>query len=304
MTNMQKELPPIDCMLFIFDKFSSEIIQNIASFLEIPEILKFGLVCKIFNNSLQNGKVWKEIVLKINPKCDILETTDFQWKKTYLDIRTTYTRRHQQFWDDIWFDLVKKDKIRITIVGDTNVGKTGALIAFWTGTFPCDQCPRVVDEFEVRTAHKKQFLRFTFQLLDSASRDEYANIRKWGSYVGTTMIIVMYAVNDRISFQNVEKKWLVEIRSVKPGTPFILMANKIDLRNGNQKANTNMVTSEEGKDLAKKIGAVGFYEISAWFDKSKDLEKTFGCIFEIAIADRLKFLGEPIPIKKKECIVS
>ncbi len=57
-----------------------------------------------------------------------------------------------------------------------------------------------------------------------------------------------------------------EIRHYAPDTPFILVANKVDLRSSpdwESKYKAGAVTAEEGAAMAKKLGAVAFMECSA-----------------------------------------
>ena len=69
------------------------------------------------------------------------------------------------------------------------------------------------------------------------------------------------------SLENVKKKWLPEIQHLCPGTPFVLVGTKLDLRNQGLKCITNdegrkakaaktmkCITTDEGRKAAKKMG--------------------------------------------------
>lgn len=69
--------------------------------------------------------------------------------------------------------------------------------------------------------------------------------------------------------ENVVEKWLPEIKHFCPGTPFILVGNKCDLRNDattiKNLANRNMkpVSRASASEIATRIGAHAYMECSA-----------------------------------------
>lgn len=102
------------------------------------------------------------------------------------------------------------------------------------------------------------------------------------SYFGSDVMIIPFSVANRESFLRVKERWKSEgtIYFVKygnalsvthyvPGTPFIVVGNKIDLRNDEETVkkladkNLTMVTYEEGLQLAKEVGAAAYRETSA-----------------------------------------
>eukprot|EP01105_Mastigella_eilhardi_P014175 TRINITY_DN3225_c0_g2_i1.p2 TRINITY_DN3225_c0_g2~~TRINITY_DN3225_c0_g2_i1.p2 ORF type:complete len:140 (+),score=28.05 TRINITY_DN3225_c0_g2_i1:38-421(+) len=82
----------------------------------------------------------------------------------------------------------------------------------------------------------------------------------------TDVFLVVFAVSSRTSFWNVTEKWIPEVRHQCPGTPVVLVAAKVDLRDddcGGGCGDTAMVTREEGEVLAREIGAAAYRECSA-----------------------------------------
>lgn len=71
------------------------------------------------------------------------------------------------------------------------------------------------------------------------------------------------------SFWNVEEKWIPEIRSWSPGTPYLLIGTQIDLRDNAislQKMSNKKqkpIGKEEGERMGKKWGAYAYIECSS-----------------------------------------
>ncbi len=61
---------------------------------------------------------------------------------------------------------------------------------------------------------------------------------------------------------NVEKKWVPEIKQNSDGVPYIVVGNKIDLRNDPSLQN-KIVSRHLGENIAKKVGAARYLECSA-----------------------------------------
>ncbi|KAI8785193.1 circularly permutated Ras protein 1 [Biomphalaria glabrata] len=92
-------------------------------------------------------------------------------------------------------------------------------------------------------------------ILDTAGQEEYSALRDQYVQSGNGFLII-YSITDRESFKEAETiyNWL---KRVKSDTPYaILVANKQDM------ISEATVTSQEGKDLATRLG-IPFYETSA-----------------------------------------
>lgn len=68
-------------------------------------------------------------------------------------------------------------------------------------------------------------------LWNTAGTDEYDQLRPL-PYPDTHIFIIVFAVNSPESLENVEKKWVPEIRANSDSCPFIVVGNKSDLCNG------------------------------------------------------------------------
>ena len=139
-------------------------------------------------------------------------------------------------------------------------------------------------------------------LWDTAGQESYDKLRPI-SYPNTNVILVCYAVDSPVSYYNVVNKWMPEVRHFCPSTPVILVATKTDRRTsaaaaagatidakpstdsrvgdvttvgadvgcdvGRRPSQTSaaaaaeIISSEDGAELTKKICARAFVECSA-----------------------------------------
>lgn len=98
-----------------------------------------------------------------------------------------------------------------------------------------------------------------FIIVHSFLQEDYTNLRAF-SYRDSDVFIVCYSVVDRESFKNIKSFWIPELKqfNVKK-RPVILVATQCDIRD----ECTDCITSEEGVELAKDIGAECLIETSA-----------------------------------------
>ncbi len=61
---------------------------------------------------------------------------------------------------------------------------------------------------------------------DTVGDSEYDRFRPL-TFPGTDVMLLVYSVIDRQSFENVEKRWMPEILHYAPGVPCILIGNLI-----------------------------------------------------------------------------
>ena len=66
------------------------------------------------------------------------------------------------------------------------------------------------------------------QIWDTAGQEQYDKLRPL-SYPDTDIFMICYQTNNYTSLQSVFQKWIPEITSCKPYTPFVLVGTKTDL---------------------------------------------------------------------------
>ncbi|KIY71131.1 ras-domain-containing protein [Cylindrobasidium torrendii FP15055 ss-10] len=151
---------------------------------------------------------------------------------------------------------------KLVIVGDGACGKTSLLCSFALGEFPKEYQPTVFDNYvaEIRLDEKPVQLA----LWDTAGQEEYERLRPM-SYSKSHVILIAFAIDTPDSLENVETKWIVEVRSICGATiPVLLVGCKADLRPPPGSPNfANYVSTEAGERMAQTIGARAYKECSA-----------------------------------------
>jgi len=150
--------------------------------------------------------------------------------------------------------------IKITVVGDTSVGKTSLLISYTTNSFPSEHVPTVFDNYSANAIVDDESI--TLGLWDTAGSAEFNELRPL-SYPGTDAFIVCYSIIDINSLQCVQAKWVPEISQHCPGCPIILVGTKLDLRSKPEAHSGGLVSVQDAEKMAKQINAVTLIECSA-----------------------------------------
>jgi len=152
--------------------------------------------------------------------------------------------------------------IKVVVVGDGAVGKTALLIYYTTKSFPHEYLPTVFDNYSCIEMFEQKPISIV--LWDTAGQEDYDKLRPL-SYPQTDVFLVCYSVISRDSFENIKSKWMKEIAPI--GAPFIIVGTKEDLRHDKKTlaeiGPDNLVTFQEGLELAQELGAGAYMECSA-----------------------------------------
>uniref|UniRef100_A0A7G3AUY2 Putative rho n=1 Tax=Lutzomyia longipalpis TaxID=7200 RepID=A0A7G3AUY2_LUTLO len=142
----------------------------------------------------------------------------------------------------------------IVVVGDGQVGKTSLLFAYTDGSFKEDYQATIYEkeEFELTVDNILYFVK----LYDTAGQEDFDKIRQQ-FYKRANAFLLCYSIPERTSFDNIELKWIPELRKSQQNVPIVLVGTKEDARN------THSVTTEEGQALSRRIKANVFIECSA-----------------------------------------
>jgi Ras-related C3 botulinum toxin substrate 1 len=156
--------------------------------------------------------------------------------------------------------------IKCVVVGDGAVGKTCLLISYTTNAFPGEYIPTVFDNYSANVMVDGRPINLG--LWDTAGQEDYDRLRPL-SYPQTDVFLFCYSIISPASFENIKAKWYPEVEHHAPGIPFILTGTKSDLRDDSNTAQQlasqglNMITIEQGEQLARDIGALKYMECSA-----------------------------------------
>jgi len=125
-------------------------------------------------------------------------------------------------------------------------------------------------------------------LWDTAGQEDYDRIRPL-SYPQTDVFLICFSVMDRDSFQNVYDKWVPEVTHHCPNTPIMIVGLQTDQRRDKRDLERladrrqKPVTTEEGVEKAKSVGAVKYVECSA--KTQCGLKNVFDTAIRAAFAD-------------------
>lgn len=189
----------------------------------------------------------------------------------------------------------KEVNIKCVVVGDGAVGKTCMLMSYYKKRFPKDYIPTVFDNYSACVMVNGQ--QVSLGLWDTAGQEDYDKLRPL-SYPQTDVFLICFAVNSRVSFENLKTKWLSEVQHFAPNVPFIIVGTKSDLR---KEGGSDFVSTEEGERLKVELKAQKYIECSALQPEINDygLKSVFDEAIKTVLLDRKR----PAAKKKSRCLL-
>ncbi|MBY9015908.1 MAG: GTP-binding protein [Candidatus Lokiarchaeota archaeon] len=163
---------------------------------------------------------------------------------------------------------VKEYVFKITILGQSAVGKTSLINQFIEGSFQEDYKPTLGANIIRKDVNIEEInAKVRLIMWDLAGQEKYNVIRSM-YFQGCVGSLLVYDVTRQDSFAAIESKWLKDFKNyVKKEGAYILIGNKIDLEE------QRSVGKKDGEKLAIEIGASSFIETSAKL--GKNVEKAF-----------------------------
>ena len=140
-------------------------------------------------------------------------------------------------------------KLKLLIIGDSNVGKTSMLLNYTDNYFPESHLATIGVEYKVKEIKTDKY-NIALQIWDTAGQERFRSITK-SFFRNTNGILFVYDITNRKSFQSV-KDWIKDSEMHDSGFDKILVGNKIDLEKKRE------VQTEELKEygLKKKIDTI------------------------------------------------
>ena len=173
-------------------------------------------------------------------------------------------------------------KLKLLIIGDSNVGKTSMLLNYTDNYFPESHLATIGVEYKVKELVTEDY-NITLQIWDTAGQERFRSITK-RFFRNTNGIIFVYDITSRKSFHNV-KDWIKDSELHDSGFEKILVGNKIDLKDKRE------VKYEELKDLGAKK-RIDVMEVSA--KERTNIDEAFKKIVDLILSNKnkMEILGQ------------
>ncbi|KAJ2301179.1 hypothetical protein IWW55_003797 [Coemansia sp. RSA 2706] len=190
---------------------------------------------------------------------------------------------------------------KAVVIGDGACGKTCLLHVFRVGRFPSDNryIPTIFDTWVADMEVDGTSIELA--LWDTAGQEDFDRLR-FLCYPDANVVIICFSVDQPDSLANVADKWHPEVEQNAPRAPVILVGLKLDLREDAgvrdelARYGEHPVTEQEGRTMARRIGAVSYVECSSiWNLNVKD-------VFEIA-ARRALSADKRVDAQQSKCCV-
>ena len=144
---------------------------------------------------------------------------------------------------------------KITLVGDSGVGKSSIIGRFVTGIFIKDMSSTAGLNYSQKL-YEKDGKKVNLNLWDTAGQEKFRSLGR-NFYKDSYIIIIVFDITNRMSFINAKEVWYNEIKNYGEKFKFLsLVGNKSD------KYEEEEVTDEEAVSFAKEIDAK-FFLVSA-----------------------------------------
>ncbi|KAJ9168773.1 hypothetical protein P3X46_020263 [Hevea brasiliensis] len=175
--------------------------------------------------------------------------------------------------------------VKCVTVGDGAVGKTCMLISYTSNTFPTDYVPTVFDNFSANVVVDGSTVNLG--LWDTAGQEDYNRLRPL-SYRGADVFLLAFSLVSKASYENIYKMWIPELKHYAPNVPIVLVGTKLDLREDKRylidQSGTTPITTAQGEELKKMIGAVVYIECSS--KTQQNVKAVFDSAIKVALRPR------------------
>eukprot|EP00475_Leptophrys_vorax_P017045 TRINITY_DN2355_c0_g1_i2.p1 TRINITY_DN2355_c0_g1~~TRINITY_DN2355_c0_g1_i2.p1 ORF type:complete len:186 (+),score=23.87 TRINITY_DN2355_c0_g1_i2:48-605(+) len=153
--------------------------------------------------------------------------------------------------------------VKLLFLGSGRIGKTCLLISHTTNAFPHEYVPTVFDNYgyNIDVDGENVFVG----LWDTAGGEDYARVRPL-SYPQTSCFVLGFDVTREATLDRLRDEFVPEIKHHCPGTPWILVGLKSDLRDSveaAQERKRDPVDKSTALTFAKNSGAQEYHECSA-----------------------------------------
>lgn len=161
---------------------------------------------------------------------------------------------------------------KLVVMGDVSVGKTSILNRYIKNTFEQFNESTIGAAFFTKKITAATGENITLEIWDTAGQERYDSLLPM-YYRGANIILFVFDLNNRNSFNNLRTRWLDIISNSGMESLFFLVGNKCDLE--------RKVSDEEINNLLEEYDDVDLFKISA--KNNEGLDKLFTGIVEKAV---------------------
>ena len=139
---------------------------------------------------------------------------------------------------------------KVVIIGEPGVGKTSIISRYVSNKFSEVLISTTGASYTTKYLELDEQHKILFQIWDTAGQERFRSLAKI-FYQNASVVMVVYDISLRSTFEQLKKYWIKEIKDNAPSDIIIaLVANKNDIYEFEE------VTVDEGKNLAKEIDAI------------------------------------------------
>ena len=146
----------------------------------------------------------------------------------------------------------EEKSVKVVLLGEAGVGKTCIISRFVNNLYDDKTTSNLTPAFTTKTM---KFARLNgkeirFDLWDTAGQERFRSVTK-SLYRDAKVIILVYDITEKETFNEVKDYWYEQIKLNSANDVILCLAgNKCDLYEN------EVITEEEGKELAKEMGAI------------------------------------------------
>merc|ERR1711998_609928 len=182
----------------------------------------------------------------------------------------------------------KKVLLKVIILGDSSVGKTSLMNMYVNRKFNNQYKATIGADFltkEVMVTHNGDQRLVTMQIWDTAGQERFQSLGV-AFYRGADACILVFDLTSKKSFDNLDtwrEEFLVQSGpSDQDNFPFVVLGNKVDLRDSRVVTNKQaMEYCKDKKIVAKESEKAVYYETSA--KDSKNVNEAFMAVAQMAL---------------------
>eukprot|EP01087_Luapelamoeba_hula_P010200 TRINITY_DN2694_c0_g2_i6.p1 TRINITY_DN2694_c0_g2~~TRINITY_DN2694_c0_g2_i6.p1 ORF type:complete len:299 (+),score=37.19 TRINITY_DN2694_c0_g2_i6:33-929(+) len=244
------------------DALPIEVLALVFGYADTPQLYgNLLLVCHKWNELAKQPAVWKDSAL-------YYRTSTLGIKDGEDPVATMFGILKSNRSRVVWFPNNQRtppmdisahtNNLKIVVLGNMRVGKTGTLMTFVNGRYPFDDPALSGTVFDTFSCDKKvENVALSLGLWDTAGTGVYDRLRAL-SYPETDVFVVLYRGDKPDTFDAVKTKWYPDIKDLK--TVIVLAENHAY---PGYISNERQVPSSEGLKMAEEMGAAAFVQYCA-----------------------------------------